>query len=488
MAEASTIAGWWLRLAQEVEVLLARRKVGRAVSPGSTPAPDVPAGTDMIPELGHIVVVMMENHSYDNYLGTLERGDGLDADAGGDPSPTNPATDGRPIRAHHLTSTTQHIGVPTQSWEASHQQWNAGANDGFVTNAASQPSDVDPEVAMGYWDDSDLPFYHGLARTFPLADRWFSSCLGPTIPNRRFLVAGTANGLVTDSLGQMLDHPANGTIFDVLNRHRISWVDYHPVAHWRPVLSRLAGERGIRAGRRLRWSLRSSVARIRGAEGEAKAYLQFTADAYPSGLLHYVRHVRSIERFEADAAAGTLPAVSIVDPDFRATSEENPQDIRVGEAFAARVINAAMRGRGWSRTLLVWVYDEHGGYYDHVAPPPAPEPDDRRPEGGGRWSYDRYGFRVPAVIVSPYARPGYVSHEIHDHTSILKLIETKWNLPPLTRRDAAADNLLDSVDFSSPPAFAEPPILPEPAQGSYRGSQAPSGRGPEPVVGIEPTT
>ena len=173
--------------------------------------------------------------------------------------------------------------------------------------------------------------------------------------------------------------------------------------------------------------------------------------------------------FLADAAAGTLPAVSIVDPDFHKNSEENPQDIRYGEAFSALIINAVMHGEGWPGTLLIWVYDEHGGYYDHMPPPEAPVPDDRAPEGDSRWRYDRYGFRVPAVIVSPYARPAYVSHRVHDHTSILKLIETKWNLPPLTRRDAMADDLLDSVDLSRPPAFLSPPSLPPPASGADNG-------------------
>ncbi len=87
-------------------------------------------------------------------------------------------------------------------------------------------------------------------------------------------------------------------------------------------------------------------------------------------------HVRSTDEFFSDAAAGTLPAFSIVDPDFGAYSEENPQDIRRGESFASAVIDAVMHGKGWPNTLLVWLYDEHGGYYDHVPPPAAPAPDD----------------------------------------------------------------------------------------------------------------
>jgi phospholipase C len=298
---------------------------------------------------------------------------------------------------------------------------------------------------------------------FPLADRWFSSCLGPTFPNRRFLIAGTANGLTSDSLAHTFDHPQNGTIFDLLATHRISWANYHPVRHWRPVLKRSFGLPSLRTSRRAASVVKRVAEGLRDAGEAPKSFLQFTGDAYPLGMLRYALHVRSIDRFLEAAAAGTLPSVSIVDPDFSAYSEENPQDIREGEAFAARIVNAVLRGTGWPHTLLIWVYDEHGGYFDHVAPPPAVEPDDQRPQGGGPWSYDRLGFRVPAVIVSPYARSDYVSHVVHDHTSVLKLIETKWNLPPLTRRDANADDLLDSLDLNAPPQFLEPPTLPRPA-------------------------
>ena len=225
--------------------------------------------------------------------------------------------------------------------------------------------------------------------------------------------------------------------------------------------------------------------------------MQFTGDIYPLGLARYMLHVRGTEQFFADADQGTLPAFSLVDPDFKAYSEENPQDIHKGESFAAEVIMRVMHGKGWANTLLIWLYDEHGGYYDHVPPPPAVEPDDvpgrsvfshrtwihallrmlapayvknAQKLDAGPQRYDRYGFRVPAVVVSPYARPGYVTSQVFDHTSVLKLIEQKWNLPPLTARDAAAVSPLDTLDFGNPPAFAEPPELPEPALrwGSWR--------------------
>jgi phospholipase C len=218
--------------------------------------------------------------------------------------------------------------------------------------------------------------------------------------------------------------------------------------------------------------------------------MQFTADIFPLRMSRFMLHIRSTGEFFAAADNGTLPAFSIVDPDFDAYSEENPQDIRKGESFAAEVINRVMHGKAWPDTLLIWLYDEHGGYYDHVAPPAAVSPDDvtgrnpathrslawtvlralfpgyaRRAEqlDSGPGHYDNYGFRVPAVIVSPYARPDCVVSEVFDHTSVLKLVEEKWNLPPLTRRDAAATSPLGALDLTGPPAFLTPPDLPAPA-------------------------
>ncbi|HEV2373800.1 MAG TPA: alkaline phosphatase family protein [Streptosporangiaceae bacterium] len=470
-----------------IEVANARRRLARrGDDPGERPQPGTPAGTECLPEVGHIVVLMMENHSYDNYLGMLAgRGDGLALDEHGEPVATNPGADGTSVRIHHFKGTAQEKGVPTQSWHGSHIQWDGGSCDGFVRSVEELRPGLDASVPMTYWTEQDLPFYYGLARTFPLATRWFSSCLGPTFPNRRFLVSGTAHGLIDDKPFNMVDHPARGTIFDLLEAHGITWVNYHhltPVqVHWRR-LSRLRG---------LNW-LRALGAVLAGVFPQfvpsVQSKLQTTASLYPLGFLRSVNHLRSIDHFWQAARTGRLPSVSVVDPDFRQGSEENPQDIQVGEAFAAQVINAVMSGPAWPKTLLIWLYDEHGGYYDHVPPPAAVEPDDvpgsnpmqrfllLRPlrftrygktimsEDAGPAAYDRLGFRVPAVIVSPYARPGYVTDTVYDHTSVLKLIETKWNLPPLTRRDAAAAAPLEALDFSAPPQFLRPPVLPGPAR------------------------
>jgi phospholipase C len=466
-----------------------RRRNRRVVipEPGQRPLSGLPAGTDLLPQIKHIVVLMMENHSYDNYLGMLTgRGEGMPLDRRGQPTTANPDAAGNSIPSYHLPLTAQVPEIPCQSWHASHLQWHEGKMDGFVTATQEVEPGGNPAVAMGYWTENDLPFYYGLARTFPLADHWFSSCLGPTFPNRRFLISGTAHGLIDDLPFHLVDYPQAGTIFDLLSKHDISWVNYRPVAAEKTRLRRAASYRRHMLRRRaglLGGRMKKNVS-------QGLKDLQFTADLYPLGIGRSVQHVDSHEDFFRSADDGTLPAFSIVDPDFDSFSEENPQDVQKGESFAAEVINRVMHGKGWPETLLIWTYDENGGYYDHVAPPEAVPPDDL--EGRGMadhpvWlqaihrllfphhvkdatttdedslRYDRYGFRVPAVIVSPYARRDCVLPDVFDHTSVLKLVEEKWNLPSLTRRDAAALSPLGALDLAAPPPFLEPPTLPAPA-------------------------
>ncbi len=387
-------------------------KVRRA---GQRPDPSQPEGTDLLPQIEHIIVLMMENHSFDNYFGMLGRGDGLTVKHG-KPTEANDAANGQPVPMFHMANTCQPDAKPSQQWNDMLTQWDKGAMDGFVRSASGP-------TAMGYWDGADIPFYYGMAKTFPISDRWFASCFGQTYPNRRYLIAGTSMGTIhtvpePDATTLV---PTNGTIMDSLNRNGIPWMDYYTNAPslglYLPVLA---------------------------------ANLSKTAKT---------------PQFFADAAAGKLPAFTLLEPDFDKQSEEDPQDISVGESFSAKVVNAVMQSPTWGKTVLIWVYDEHGGYYDHVAPPAAVAPDSVAPRlkpGDQPFGFDRYGFRVPAVIISPYAKKNYVSHVVHDHTSVLSLVEHKWNLPALTNRDGAADNLLDSLDLTGTPAFLHPPTLPAP--------------------------
>jgi phospholipase C len=276
---------------------------------------------------------------------------------------------------------------------------------------------------MAYFDDQDIPFYYSLGKTFPLCDRYFSSVMAQTYPNRRFLMAGTAFGLVSTDTSSITEDPPNGTIFDRLNAHGISWKSYA-----------------------------SNISTL------------FIIASVPK---NNPANITTIEQFFTDAAAGALPAVSYVDSNIFTGDEEGPQDIQLGEAFVSSVVHAVMNGPGWSKTLLIWTYDEHGGYYDHVPPPRAVAPDNIAPRitvpPDQPGSYDRYGFRVPTVVVSPHGRRHFVSHTIYDHTSILKTIERKWNLPAMTYRDANASDLLDCLDLTGRPAFLHPPPLAAPA-------------------------
>jgi phospholipase C len=415
-------------------------------APGMIPDPSRPIGSpDPTIPIDHVVIVMMENHSFDCYLGMLPHvtggrpsADGLAIDIDGTPLNYNPASATGFIRSFHMPSSCQMESNPSQAWDATHLSVNGGRMDGFVL--APQCGDV----SMGYWDQTDIPFYYSLASTFPVANRWFAAAQAQTYPNRRFLYAATAYGLIaTITPGPNDPGPPNGTIFDRLNAHGISWLDY---ATDLPEIAII-----------------------------------------PSVVKSNPTHVAPIAQFYADAAAGNLPNVSLVNPDFdvvdaigslppnspvppstraNGEDEENPSNVNYGENFVSRVVNAILQSPHWTKqnVMLVWCYDEHGGYFDHVAPPAAVKPDDIPPllgPGDVQDGYDVYGVRVPAVVVSPWSRSNYTSNVVHDHTSILSFIETKWNLPAMTMRDANADNLLDFFDFSSP-AFATPPQLAAP--------------------------
>ena len=443
--------------------------------PDSLPDPTRPPGTadERLP-FDHIVVLMQENHSFDNYFGMLPlrgqpKADGFLCDDNGEPLNFNPLSGGYQ-RVFRMNGTCQPNGV-TQAWNATHQQINNGRMDGFAA--------TDSE-AMGYWDEGDIPFYYSLAKSFCLGNRYFCSLPGQTYPNRRFLYAGTAQGTVNTSLDSLkMPPPANGTLMDVLSRYGISWRNYFTDL---PALVLI-----------------------------------------PDNLLKHPQNFSLMPKFFDDCAAGTLPAVSFVDAEFglidqvgsylfsylnelieqkypnlppdvltsiesleskirsQGGDEENPQDITIGESFVAKVVQAVMASPAWSRTLLVWTYDEHGGYYDHVPPVSMVEPDDIPPNVGADdypGAYNVSGLRIPTVVVSPYSRAGDVTNVPHDHTSVIATIAKKWNLPALTYRDAQANSLLDFLDLDAP-SLLLPPTLAAPARGRFAQCE---GKAPPPII------
>jgi phospholipase C len=412
------------RSSSTTTVTAAHRSVRSA---GSMPRPDLAAGTDLVPQVEHFVVIMMENHSFDNILGLIGRGDGFTIGSDGHPTATNPDGDGNLIHAFHMPTECQTNGIGND-WRVTHEAYDGGTCQGFVKAMSAE--------TMGYFTKDDLPFTCGMASTFPIADRYFSPAMAQTDAVRRYLIAGTSLGLINDKFPPAL--PPNGVIFEQFNKHGISWKDYYSTLPTLGVFLPLLSDKTM-------------------TQGLAK-----------------------IDQFYVDAAAGTLPSFCLVEEDFGHQSEENPQDIQFGDQFVSKVVNAVMASPNWPTTMLIWTYDEHGGYYDHVPPPAAIAPDDilpvlqpDDPPGG----FDRYGFRVPAGVVSPYAKADFVSHRTYDHTSILKTVEEKWNLPALTRRDANANSLFDMLDLRGKPAFLKPPNLPPAADPTAKAQCLSTGAG-----------
>jgi phospholipase C len=431
---------------------LGRRKLR---NPGSLPFPGLAAGTDTLPGIQHVVVLMMENHSFDNFFGMLGRGDGFTLGRDRQPTATNPYPDGRIQHAFRMPTTCQLPSTPSQEWLASHNAYNNGKMDGFVsTPIAPTDSTMVGGVAMGYWTGDDLPFTYSLAREFPIGDRWFSSVLAQTYPNRRYLIAGTSAGVTDDggTSAALIPVPApDGTIFNLLDNHGISWENY-----------------------------------VASYPNGATPELFVGNDAVTES-----QHYKPFADFLTDAASGALPSFSFLDPDYGTQSQENPQNIVVGEAMLAQVVQAVGASPLWDKTILLVMYDEHGGYYDHVPPPRAIPPDAIPPVvQPGEQLYEgfaRYGFRVPSVVVSPYSKRNHVSHVLYDHTSVLAFVEHKWNLPALTYRDANANDLLDFLDVpalrAGRPTFPKLPALAAPGDTSARLACSVSGPGTIPPPG-----
>ena len=394
-----------------------------AVGCASTePPPPAPAAAPRIP-IDHVVVLMQENRSFDSYLGQLHIGGQPAAEAepatASNPNPANPL--GPAVAAFHQTRYCE-VADLEHSWTGAHKEVDGGAMDGF-TGANVTAADPTGARTMGYYTQADLPYYYGLYSTFAMADHYFSSVLGPTFPNRFFLLAGTAFGHIRNDLPP-LDGFTQRSVFNLLDEANVSWRVYY------------------------------------------SDLLPF-ADEFSYVRAHDPGHLFPVAQYYADAASGQLPQVSFVDPmlagDGATTNDEHPPaNVQVGQAFTAGVIDALFHSPEWTSSALFLTYDEDGGFYDHVPPPAAPVPDGIAPmlrAGDTPAAYDRYGVRVPAVVVSPYARRGFVSHVVYDHTSILRFIETRFGLPALTQRDAAADPMLGMFDFSKM-AFPVPPQLP----------------------------
>jgi len=384
-----------------------------------------------------IVVIMMENRSFDHYFQDInnEGWTGVDVAPA---SATNPGIDGGPVPFVHADYDDG--GAPgvfcfadtNHSWDGTHQEIDDGKMDGFAL--ANDGTHEDPMVgppgflsgarAMTYYTKGDLPFMYWAAENFAIGDRYFASVPGPTWPNREYFYAATSWGETTTGA---FPTPTSPTVLDALGAAGVSWGYYTP--------------------------------------GELPTTTLFINSP---GYASYSDNVFTFDEFTGDAAAGTLPHVVILDPSlfpegYDNNDEHPPAVMQVGEAWRAGAVQTLLASPQWARMAVFLLYDEHGGLYDHVPPPPACPPDATppklaTPDGGTYGGFDEYGVRLPFVVMSPYAKGHYVSHQVFDHTSVLRFIEARFGLPALTKRDANALAPWDVFDFAASPNLTPPPM------------------------------
>jgi phospholipase C len=474
-------------------------------------------------KVNHIIIVMQENHSFDNYFGALVYApgspyhsgngtcgsgdhscvDGLSCTvgSGGSLSCTNSNLDddGSTVYAFHGSSRCVSPDLD-HGWLGTHLEMNfenpngalkSPISDGFVrqndlTEQKDNGENSTDDQTISFYTQDDLPFYYGLAESFAISDRQFASVLGPTFPNRSYLMAATSFGHLTtnDTVPPAVGYkPITGTIFDLFDQNGVTWGD-------------------------------------------------FFEDVPQSGSFRPVDvHNLPLSTFFSEAAGiGSLPQVSFVDPDFgiegRALEDDEhpPTDIQRGQYHVSQIVNAVRNGPFWQDSIIFIVYDEHGGFYDHAKPPAAAQKGARTPDGiypgqcedlsappnseqpgqGAECSYnftsttdttlldaealcpalsanptgpypkscasfDQLGVRVPFIAVSPFSKPSYVSHQLGDHTSLLAMIEKRFlssgGIPlHLTARDQYANDLESMFDFTNSPSLntpvgqAQPPV------------------------------
>jgi phospholipase C len=400
-----------------------------------------PEGGRGLPAVEHFVVLMLENRSFDHMLGYLYHDTG-NLTPSGQPfegltgTETNPGTDGKPVPVFPITPDTPHAyfmpgADPGEGYMATNSQLYGSntepsapvvpAMQGFVTDyaytlgwearehwaivAGTQPQDI-----MGCFTPEALPVLSALARGYAVCDHWFCSAPTETLPNRAFTLAATSLGRMDDQV-TLFECPS---IFSALTRAGLSW-------------------------------------RVHGYDAPPLARGHF-----PDLAAAPAEHFGTFADFRAAAAAGNLAHLTFLEPSWGpAGNSQHPNyDVALGEQFIHDVYTALRHGPGWNNTLLIITYDEHGGCYDHVPPPADAVAPDASP---GQFGFDftRLGPRVPTLLVSPLIAPGTVFRVppgagALDHTSILKTVEARWNLPALTARDAAAEHVGAALTLDTP--------------------------------------
>ena len=446
--------------------------------------------------LNHIIFMAQENRGMDHYFGALRqywKNKGF-ADRSFDglpqfnptsglaplygPPPTNPGCDpafpppsdciidssSPQVASYHLI--TQCIENPSPSWNESHQDWNlndpysaTATLDGFVwTTGHDSRNNIPPYKdtngirAMGYYNGNDLNYYYFMASEFGTSDRWFSPLMSRTSPNREYLIAATSQGdaypVGTDRHDQQLLTAT--TIFQRLQTAGISWTIYvntdNTACSTNPTPQCLLTLTYVQ---NFQWG-------------------QTIPTDYPQNLA-------TMTQYFSDVQNGTLPQVAMIEPASAAGLDEHgsdfdqyPINIQLGANYVSSLINALMTSVSWQDSAFIFTFDEFGGLYDHYAPQPEPSPDGIKPRDllandicnqgttGPTCDFTYTGFRLPLIVVSPYAKKHYVSHTVLDYTAILKLVESRFKLTALTKRDAAQKNMTEFFNFNTPPWLTPP--------------------------------
>jgi phospholipase C len=434
--------------------------------------------------INHIIFMAQENRSFDHYFGAMrqywaangypdEQFDGLPqfnpvsgtaplrgpipANPGCDPAypfpPDDCKTDGNSPAVASFPMISMCIENPSPSWNESHVDFNlndpvSGTPElnGFVWTAAHDArtmappfSDTNGLRAMSYYDGSDLPYYYFMASNFATSDRWFSPAMSRTQINRMYSLAATSDGHAYPLTSGVL---SNQTIFDLLEQAGISWKEYvTDLTYATPPVQ------------------------------DSTLSMFATAAKYPQNIV-------PISQFLSDLANGTLPSVSYIDPGFDSGLDEHPGledgqpggSVQLGAHYVSTLVKALMQSSSWQDSVFILTFDEFGGFYEHVPPQPAVSPDGIKPSDlkpgdictsstGPTCDFTYTGYRVPLIVISPYAKKHYVSHTVADYTAWLKLVETRFALPSLTKRDAAQMDMTEFFDFDNPP-WTTPPTPP----------------------------
>lgn len=465
--------------------------------------------------LNHIIMFAQENRSLDHYFGYMraywaahgiadQSFDGLPQfnPASGTaplqgPAPTNPGCDpsnpngadvctpnaNNPVTSFHMASVCTEELSPF--WNESHTDWNANFSypntvtslmNGYVESAgndarqytASTVNDINGLRAMGYFQDSDLNYYYFMASNFATSDRWFSPVMSRTQLNRMYMIAATSQGYAYP-IGSNANDQAQltaTTIFEALQNAGITWKIYVNADN-----TNCAGMSGDAQSRCL-----------------LQGYSYLNQFNYEATIINsagktpdLLQNIVPITQFTKDAQNGSLPQVALIEPasvegldEHPSDSDAYPENIQTGANYAAGLINTLMTSSSWKDSALILTYDEGGGFYDHVPPQSAAVPDqfaypvdleptdkcDGANASSGICSFGMTGFRVPMIVISPFAKKNYVSHTVYDYTAILALIEKRFGVQPLTNRDKSQPDMsTDFFDFTTSP-WATPPTPP----------------------------